>query len=201
MDDERPPEEPPLTPEEEESRTFRRLQVVKDKETGELPKDGAEILAFRNSAGEPIVVPTAVATEAERALRCYNRHLEGDDWQTIAMEENYPSARACKADVDRYFEEARAMVVEKSAQEMLTTEVARTLKLQKMIWSAASEGSIPAVSEIRQLIMTRAKLAVMLNPDVTGANDTSRTVVIPGSSADYIATLQKAAGNVPADSE
>lgn len=192
-------DEPPI--EDDEPRSMRRLDAVRDPVTGELPQDGAEVLAFRNSAGEPVVVPTAVATEAERAYRCYQKRLEGIPWEVIAREEQYPSAAACKADVDRYLAEARSLVVESSAKEMLRTEMARMDMLQTFIWGAAEDGSIPAVSEIRQLIMGRAKLAVYLGQGMTEESDTTQTVVVPRDSGHYLATLQGAAGTVPAEPE
>lgn len=194
-------DEPPLDPDEEEIRSLQRLETVRDPVTGQLPQDGAEILAFRNSAGEPIVVPTAVATEAERALRCYKKRLAGVSWEQIAKDEQYPSALACRADVDRYLTEARSLVVEASAKDMLRTEVARMDLLQTFLWEAAEGGSIPAVSEIRQIIMGRAKLAVALGQGMTEESDTTQTVVVPRHSGGYIATLQEAAGRAPVEPE
>jgi hypothetical protein len=194
-----PPEDEPPE-DEEEIHSVRRLNVVRDAE-GNLPDEGAEVIAFRNSNSEPVVVPTAVATEAERAFRCYRDHISGKDWHTIATEQGYPSPRACKADVDRYLEEARSLVVEKSAKEMLRTEISRLDMLQTFAWESASKGSIPAISEIRQLVMGRAKLVAYLNQDLVDNGDTTQTVVVPGEAGAYVATLKTAAGNAPAGPE
>lgn len=211
-DDDEPPEglfyedsedrdDPPLSEDDlrfspEEMEAIRRLSVVPPPPDDE--GTGAEVLAFRNSAGEPVVVPTDVATEAERAFRAYKLHRDGLDWMSIAVQEQYPSARAARADVDRYLAEGRALVVEKSAKEMLNLEMARlnhyTFQLSEMI----AKGSIVAITEARHLVMARARLALALGASLTEDNGGGRTVVVGGATeGSYVATLQEAAGDEP----
>src|SRR5690348_13924498 len=96
----------------------------------EVPPEDSNVLVFRGTTGQPVVIPDAVATAAERAYRAYKMHIGGKSWQEIANEEQYPSARAAKADVDRYMDEASALVADRTARKMLNLEVARLDALQ-----------------------------------------------------------------------
>lgn len=189
--------EPPLTPDEEEFadaelEAIKRLETVRD-ENGELPPEKSRVLAFRNEAGEPVVVPTAVATEAERAFRCYQRWLRGDTWFEIAQDEKYPSPTACKADVDRYLAEGRSLVLASSAAEMLELEIARLTGYTRKLADRIEEGSLPAITEARHLAMARAQLYTTIGAALIDTNDGQRTVVIPAGS-DYVGSLKEAAG-------
>lgn len=179
----------------EELAAIRKLSVVQPPPDDE--DTGAEVIAFRNSHGEPVVVPTDVATEAERAFRAYKLNRDGLDWQEIAMREQYPSARAAKADVDRYLAEGRALVVEKSAKEMLNLEMARLNHYTFQLRDGIEKGSIVALTEARHLVMARARLALALGAGLTENNDGGRTVVISGETGQFIATLREAAGDEP----
>lgn len=182
---------------EDEIAAIKRLEPVK-LPNGHIPEDGAKVLAFRNADKEPVVVPTAVATEAERAYRCYKMRIGGKSWGEIADEEKYPSAAAAKADVDLYLAEARSLVVEKSAKDMLTLEMARLDAMQAYLWPGVVMGTIPAITEARHIIMSRARLAVALGQGLAESQDGAHTVVIGGTSGNYVGTLQEAAGKGPA---
>jgi hypothetical protein len=181
---------------QEEIEAIKRLEVTK-LPNGHIPEDGAKVLVFRNADKEPVVVPTAVATEAERAYRCYGMRIGGKSWTEIAELEKYPNATAARADVDRYMAEARALVVESSAKDMLTLEVARMDALQNYLWGFVQSGSIPAITEARHIIMSRARLVEVLGAALSESKDGTQTVVIGGSTQNYLGTLQKAAGEVP----
>jgi hypothetical protein len=178
---------------EDEIEAIKRLEPVK-LPNGHIPEDGAKVLAFRNADKEPVVVPTAVATEAERAYRAYGMRIGGKSWAQIAEEERYPSATAAKADVDLYLAEGRSLVVEKSAKDMLTLEMARLDAMQAYLWPGVTMGAIPAITEARHIIMSRARLAVALGQGLTDSQDGAHTVVIGGTEGNYLGTLQQAAG-------
>ena len=160
------------------------------------PPDGT-VIVFRNPDGNPIAVPEDVVTAAERAYRCYQERVGGASWEQIAEKELYPSGRAVKADVDRYMQEATAMVTEYSAREMLTLEVARLDAVQNALWLSAMTGHVPSAALVVNVIMNRAKL-IGLDPDRMGADaNTSRTVVVPHKEDDFLQTLKDAAGEAP----
>lgn len=193
-------DDPPLSEDDlkftpDELEAIRRLQLVPPPDDEDT---GADVLAFRNTSGEPVVVPTDVATEAERAFRAYKLNRDGLDWQSIANQEMYPSARAAKADVDRYLAEGRALVVEKSAKEMLNLEMARLNHYTYQLKPGIDTGSIAALTEARHLVMARARLALALGASLTEGNEGGRTVVVGGTTeGSYVATLQEAAGDQP----
>jgi hypothetical protein len=198
MSDDEPPEglfyDDDPDPDEEHSFTEGEIAAIKALEptklpNGHIPEDGAKVLAFRNADKEPVVVPTAVATEAERAYRCYGMRIGGKSWSEIAT--------AAKTDVDRYLAEGRALVVESSAKDMLTLEISRMDALQNYLWGFVQSGSIPAITEARHIIMSRAQLVVALGGGLDKAKDGTQTVVIGGTAQNYLGTLQEAAGAVP----
>lgn len=160
------------------------------------PEQGT-VLVFRNSTGQPVVVPDDVASAGERAYRVYKARRRGDSWQEIAEEQHYPSAAAARYDYERYMDEARALVVEKSQKEILTLEVSRLDYLQTRIWGAAEAGSLAAIKEIRGIIMDRAKLVTILELAKEADTDNrGRTVVVmqkPGES--YLDRLRRVAGD------
>ena len=157
------------------------------------PPDGT-VLVFRNPAGDPIAVPADIVTAAERAYRCYMARVGGQSWAEIAEQEQYPSARACQYDVDRYTKEAMSLVVESSAREMLTLEVARLDALQHALWLSAMTGHVPSATFCLNVVINRAKL-IGLDPDRMGAElNSSRTVVVPQAEDDFLQTLKDAAG-------
>lgn len=158
----------------------------------EVPPEN--VLVFRNSTGQPVIVPNAVATEAERAYRAYTMHVGGKSWQEIANEEKYPSAGSAKADVDRYMDEAAALVADRSARKMLNLEVTRLDALQAAIWPQAMAGHIPSAALVMNIVMNRSRL-VGLDPEKMNEelNASARTVVVPGDTTSFIETMKRQA--------
>lgn len=158
------------------------------------------VLVFRNAANEPIAVPTEVVTAAERAYRCHSWRIEGRSWEWIAQQEGYPSAKAAAYDVERYLDEGRALVVEKSARQMLTLEVARMDALQSALWPMAMKGHVQSATAVLSIIVNRSKL-VGLDPEKMNedAAAQARTVVVPSHEDGYLAALKSAAGDQPTE--
>lgn len=157
------------------------------------PEDG-NVLVFRTPSGEPIAVPDEVVTEGERAYRCYRHRIDGLSWREIAEMELYPSAGAAMYDVKRYMAEAKALVVEESAREMLTLEVNRLDALQHALWANAMSGHVPSAGLAMNIIMNRAKL-IGLDPEKMGETAAGgRTVVVSGDDDGFLAELKQLAG-------
>lgn len=160
------------------------------------PED-AKVLVFRTPSGDPIAVPSDVVTEGERAYRCYQARIGGMSWREIADLELYPSAGAAMYDVKRYMEEAKSLVVEASAREMLTLEVNRLDALQHALWANAMSGHVPSAGLAMNIIMNRAKL-VGLDPEKMGeAAAGGRTVVVSGEGDGFLEELKVLAGEKP----
>jgi hypothetical protein len=151
-----------------------------------------KVLVFRNSASEPIAVPGEIVTEAERAYRCHIKRLEGSSWEEIAIAEKYPTAIACKADVDRYLKEGAALVTEKSQRDQLTLEVGRLDAMQLFLWPKAKGGSVPAVTAIVNIIMNRSKLVGLQSEQALAAGG-PRTLVVPVDDEGFLDALKEAA--------
>ena len=160
----------------------------------EVPPEDNNVIVFRNGRNEPIVVPSAVATEADRAFRCYQARIGGKSWDEIAKEERYPSAMACKADVTRYTAEARSLVAENSMRDMLNLEIARLDAMQVAFWGQAQMGHVPSGRMVLDVIKTRAAFMGLDPEKMRESAQASRTVIIPNNDADYVRRLQEAAG-------
>jgi len=168
-----------------------------DSEQDPLEERSGTVLVFRNQHGEPIAVPDEVVTAGERAYRAYQEHLSGKSWDQIAIEEQYPSASAVRYDVQRYMDEAQALVVERSARQLLQLEVARMDALQAAVWPQALRGHVQSAALALNIIIQRAKL-VGLDPEKMNDADTkAHTVVVPSQSDGYIDAMKRAAGEAP----
>ena len=149
--------------------------------------DNSNVLVFRNPIGDPVAVPSEVVAAAQVVYRAYLDKVAGMSWEMVAYNHHYPSAAAAKADVERYTREGAALVTDQSRQALLELEVARLDALQVALWNNAMAGSVPSVSEVRQIINSRAALVRGMEDKVS---DATRTVVIPVNQGDYTAMLQ-----------
>lgn len=159
------------------------------------PPPSDTTLVFRNSAGEPIAVPTEIVTQGERALRCYQMRVQGLTWDDIAGQEGYPSGAQAKYDVERYLAEAQALVVENSQRTMLTLEVMRLDALQSAFWPKATQDrDLNAAKFCLDVIKTRSTLIGVDAKEAGQAAGVATTVVVPGNtSEEYVATMQRVA--------
>lgn len=151
-----------------------------------------EVLAFRQpSTGRPVVVPTDVATMAERPYRAYQMRLAGRGWKDVAEVEGYPSAQAARADVDRYMREGAALVSDWSRKQLLTFELDRLDQLQAALWPQAMAGHIPAVNTSLQLVLSRVKLLALDQPSAEDSATSPRTVVVPTDDDGWKSSLER----------
>lgn len=165
--------------------------------TADPPEDN-NVLVFRNPMGQPTVVPSAVATEGERAYRCYLNRVGGMSWSQIAEAEGYPNAAAAHADVARYMTEAKALIAESSMRDMLTLEVARLDAMQASFWGQALKGHVPSGRMVLDVIKIRAAM-VGLDPEKMGeAAQAARTVVIStDTESGFIEDLKRQSDDLP----
>ena len=161
----------------------------------DMDAETSNVLVFRNTAGDPIAVPSDVVTAAERAYRCYMSRVAGMSWAEIATAEGYPTGASARYDVERYLSEGKALVVEASQRDMLILEIHRLDALQHAVWPGAMAGHVPSVTAALAIVNSRAKL-VGLDPDKlddAAAKAARNTVVVPPDDAGYIKALQRAA--------
>lgn len=155
------------------------------------PPEG-EVLVFRRpDNGRPVAVPSEVVKAAERPYRAYCDRLTGMSWEDVAVEHQYPNARSAAAEVNRYMEEGKAMVMQASAGALITLELARLDRLQTAIWPDAMAGVLPAVSVSMQLVLARVKLMGLdLGSSQIEGNTAPRTVIVPLDQEGYVKALQ-----------
>jgi len=151
------------------------------------PDDTGNVLVFRNPTGAPVAVPQEVVAAAQAVYKAYLDKVAGMSWDLVAFNHHYPTAAAARSDVERYIKEGAALVTDQSRQIVMELEVARLDALQIALWNHAMEGSVPAVSEVRQIIKTRADLVRSMDEKDA---DPTRTVVIPVSPGEYTAMLK-----------
>lgn len=157
-------------------------------EPPQTPDDTGNVLVFRTPTGDPVSVPSEVVEAAQVVYRAYLDKIAGLSWELVAYNHHYPNAGAAKADVERYIAEGASLVSDHSRQALLELEVSRLDALQVALWNSAMDGSVPAVSEVRQIIKTRADLVRTADEKIA---DGTRTVVIPMSQGDYTSTLRQ----------
>lgn len=127
----------------------------------------------------------------EQAHLAYEMRREGKSWYAIGKALGITESSA-RNGVSRAMTEAAAYVSTGSKQELLTMECERLDAMQAAIWGPAMAGSTRAIESILRIIQTRAKLLGLDSiPDTTITNN---TLVVTGSSEEYVAALRAIAG-------
>lgn len=156
------------------------------------------VLVFRNEVGQPVAVPERTVLENDRTYRAYQLHERGKSWAEVAVHEGYDNARQAMYEVQRWLDEGRALISERTRRDMLQTEIARLDRMQDAIWDDAIKGKIPAVREVTNLVITRIKVLKLdeMREDeeqITGP----RTVIVPQDDGGYLEVLQGVASEGP----
>lgn len=124
---------------------------------------------------------------ASLALQAYQLRLSGVSWWDIAAELGL-SEHAVTTLVAERIKMAAALVDEGSKRQMLVIEMERLDKLQQAAWPKAMGGDSRSIQVILKIIETRAKLLGLDQTHTT--NITSNTIVVPGTSHEYVAALR-----------
>lgn len=151
----------------------------------------APVVVFRGHHDAPVAVPREVVLASERPFRAYELHQSGLTWEAVALQEDYPTGAAARADVQRYMREAGDLVKDFTRKELLITHLAALRKLQSACWNQALEGNLPAIAQAHSLIITQTKL-LRLDQDTRDDDPgKSGTVIVPAGDDEYSATLKK----------
>lgn len=150
---------------------------------------------FESRRGKPVVVPSEVASAAERPYRAYKKKLDGMTWADIAQEEGYPNQQAAAVDVRKYLEQGKALVTDYSRQQLIEIEADRLDKLQRAIWGLAMQGDLPAVAMSLKIMAHRAKILGLEADQRAGETSDARpvTIVVAPDSESYMAALERMA--------
>lgn len=127
----------------------------------------------------------------EQARQAYEMRQDGKSWYTIAKALGL-SEGAAQHIVSKAMEQAAAYVSTESKRQLLALEVDRMDRLQESAWASALQGNRADREFCLRVIMARAKLLGLENlPDVSITNN---TLVVAGSSEEYVAALRAIAG-------
>lgn len=127
----------------------------------------------------------------EKARLAYVMRQDGKSWYTIAKVLGV-SETTIQTSVSRAMEQAAAMISAETKRQLLALEADRLDRLQESVWADAMRGDIRAGEFALKVIMARIK-ALQLDaiPETTITNN---TLVVTGSSEEYVAALRAIAG-------
>lgn len=158
----------------------------------------ADVLVFRNEVGQPVSVPQTIVLQNDRTYRAYEAHRKGSSWAEIAALESYDNGRQAMYEVQRWLDEGRALISDRTRRDMLQIEVARMDALQAAVWDEAMKGKIPAAQFALQCIVSRVKM-LKLDEMQEGEEDLGgpRTVIVPQDDGGYLEVLERVANEGP----
>lgn len=130
-----------------------------------------------------------VFADSEMALKAYHMRTAGKAWWDIAEELGVSENRAASLVAGKIAAAAR-LVDEGAKRHMLALEIERLDQLQLALWDRAIGGELRAVDAILRIISTRAKILGL--EDATASTVTNNTIVVAGSTDEYIAALRGA---------
>lgn len=150
-------------------------------------------MAARGSKALPSPAIRAAATadsdekRARLALRAYQLRVAGKSWWDISEELRITEEAASTLVAER-IRAAAQLVDEGSRRTLLATELDRLDALQAAVWPQAMAGETKSVEAALKVIDRRARL---LGLDAeSGSITQSNTIVVPGSTSDYVAALR-----------
>ena len=152
------------------------------------------VLVFRNEVSQPVSIPQATVLENDRTYRSYQKHEQGHSWAQIAAMEDYDNARQVMYEVQRWLDEGRALISDRTRRDMLQMEVARMDALQAAVWPDAMKGKIPAAQFALQCIAARIK-TLHLDEMQDGEEELAgpRTVIVPNDEGGFLEVLERVA--------
>lgn len=136
------------------------------------------------------IVLDKVGTKTEqRRYDAWQMRLRGTDWEQICKTVGYSSVKVAQVDLRAYVLSCMVQTDEDHRQEVMTMELAKLDALQNAVWDAAMAGDTKAVDSALKVINTRMKLLGLDTP-TQGQQVTNNTVVVAGSSEEFIQRLQ-----------
>ncbi len=171
----------------------RREAVTRKPSRKKTPAD-----VRREARAKATAALVAEEERIQRALTAYKLRLKGKTNLQIAETLQITEAEV-RSSVSSRLLEAAEYVNEGTKQQMLALELDRLDALMNMAWDAAEGGDMQAILRILQVIRLRANLLGLEN--ITTASITHQTVVISGTSQEYIAALAEIAGKDPKELE
>jgi len=163
-------------------------------------------MARKSVASTQVALAAAdlIEREAHQMMEAYKLRQAGKGWFQIAAELELPAAKV-RSLYSQAITEAAQLVADATKSQILAMELDRLDALQAAHWARATEprvqGSIELPPDLKsaefclKVIAARTKLEGLEHEDVSNVGP--QTVVIAGTSAEYIQALQMVAGVVP----
>ena len=137
----------------------------------------------------------ALEERSRQARQAYELRQQGLSWWEVAERIGISETMAMKR-VDEAISMASQLVDEYTKQTMLVMEVSRLDALQYAYWGDAVEGDVRAAEFVLKVAAQRAKLLGLDN--LQQAAQTVNTVIVQGTSSEYIEALRGASKQVEA---
>lgn len=142
--------------------------------------------ARKGAALTPVPDPVIIEDPAYEAHRL---RLTGLPWREVAGLTGYASEVTAQMAVTGYLQRAALTHSADQARLALATELDRLDALQSRWWATALDGDVGAANVVLKIIAQRSRLLGLEDGDRrTGA--ATRTIVITGTTEDYVAQLQ-----------
>jgi hypothetical protein len=150
----------------------------------------SKLPAKRIAKRERIMAPQLVEVEVfDSAHQAHRLRVDGLPWSEIAVSTGYSSPAVCQMAVTAFLQKAAVRRTPDQQQAALQLELDRLDALQRGCWHAATKGEVKSALLALKIIEVRAKL---LGLDQIPEDDAQpRTIVIGGSSAEYIAGCKR----------
>jgi hypothetical protein len=143
-------------------------------------------------AAAPAMADTPVEVDVEvfdPAHEAHRLRVTGAAWSDIAVATGYSSGAVCQLAVTAYLQKAALMQTPEQQRAALQTELDRLDELQRTCWPAATSGDVKAGHLALKIIVERARLLGVNQPPQ--GDRTQQTIVIGGTSEEYIAGLKQ----------
>jgi hypothetical protein len=140
--------------------------------------------------GELVAIPSE-PTQDERAYAAHQLRLGGFTWTEVAARAGYANAASANVEVKAFLQRAALMRDHSLRQEALDMEMDRLDALQSSAWGAAMTGDLKAIDTCLRVMGHRAKL---LGLEYREEVSVQRTIVVTGTTDQYVQTLKAIAG-------
>lgn len=159
-----------------------------------MRRKSSDVIATSKKRALQVVEATELLNRSEVnaaiAGEAYDMRQRGYTWFQIGKTLEISSSKAMQL-VNNRLKQAAKYIDEASKEELLAQELDRLDALQAAVWPRAMEGTTQSVTAALAIIAMRVKL---LNLEtVAAAAVTNNTVVVAGTSAEYIAALRSVA--------
>jgi hypothetical protein len=140
-----------------------------------------------------LAVPEQLNSDEERVVAAHALRMRGLSWPLIARQVGYATADAAEVMVRRYLQVAAADLSRERRAEALQMSVDRIEALLDTQWTKAEMGDTKAAEFCLRAVATIARLEGVEKLHETEGQSV-KTIVITGSSEDYVRELQNQAG-------